>query len=125
MILQQLQIAEEIVQIAFAATIGALALGLALAFGLGGRPVAHRLLEDAYGTARAQKEQMKDDIATGRDRAQEQAGDAQSQGGGQAQDQGQVPVQDTAQDRSGAQTYDPYAQNDPAATQSFNEPRTR
>ena len=42
MILQQLQIAEQIVQIAFAATMGALALGLALAFGLGGRPVAQR-----------------------------------------------------------------------------------
>jgi len=125
MILQQLQIAEEIVQIAFAATIGALALGLALAFGLGGRPVAQRLLEDAYGTARAQKEQIKEDIATGRDRAEEQAGNAQSQGGDQAPDQGQVPVQDPAQDRSGAKTYDPYAQNDPGATQSFNEPRTR
>jgi small-conductance mechanosensitive channel len=48
MILQQLQIAEQIVQIAFAATMGALALGLALAFGLGGRPVAQRMLEDAY-----------------------------------------------------------------------------
>lgn len=48
MILQQLHIAEEIVQIAFAATMGALALGLALAFGLGGRGVAERLLEEAY-----------------------------------------------------------------------------
>ena len=40
MILEQLQIAPEIVRIAFAATMGALALGLALAFGLGGRGVA-------------------------------------------------------------------------------------
>lgn len=48
MILDQLQIAEAIVTIAFAATMGALALGLALAFGLGGRDVARRLLEDAY-----------------------------------------------------------------------------
>lgn len=48
MILQQLHIAEQIVQIAFAATMGALALGLALAFGLGGRGVAERLLEEAY-----------------------------------------------------------------------------
>ena len=37
MILDQLKIAPQIVQIAFAATMGALALGLALAFGLGGR----------------------------------------------------------------------------------------
>jgi hypothetical protein len=53
MILEQLNIAEEIVEIAFAATMGALALGLALAFGLGGRPVAERLLEDAYRKGRA------------------------------------------------------------------------
>jgi hypothetical protein len=53
MILEQLNIAEEIVEIAFAATMGALALGLALAFGLGGRPVAERLLEDAYRKCRA------------------------------------------------------------------------
>jgi len=53
MILEQLNIAEEIVEIAFAATMGALALGLALAFGLGGRPVAERLLEDAYRKGRS------------------------------------------------------------------------
>lgn len=55
MILEQLNIAEEIVEIAFAATMGALALGLALAFGLGGRPVAQRLLEDAYNKGRADR----------------------------------------------------------------------
>ncbi|MGL5828655.1 MAG: mechanosensitive ion channel family protein, partial [Angustibacter sp.] len=48
MILQQLQIAEPIVQIAFAATVGGLALALALSFGLGGRVVAERMLEQAY-----------------------------------------------------------------------------
>ena len=53
MILEQLNIAEQIVEIAFAATMGALALGLALAFGLGGRPVAQRLLEEAYAKSRA------------------------------------------------------------------------
>lgn len=36
MILSQLRIAPDIIQIAFAATMGAMALGLALAFGLGG-----------------------------------------------------------------------------------------
>jgi hypothetical protein len=40
MILNQLKIAPEIVQITYTALIGALALGLALAFGLGGREVA-------------------------------------------------------------------------------------
>jgi hypothetical protein len=59
MILQQLQIAEEIVQIAFAATMGALALGLALAFGLGGRPVAQRMLEDAYRKGQEERDQVK------------------------------------------------------------------
>ena len=48
MILEQLQIAPEIVRIAFAAVMFALALGLALAFGLGGRGVAERLLEEGY-----------------------------------------------------------------------------
>src|SRR5688572_29349978 len=56
MVLEQLQIAPEIVRIAFAATIGALALGMALAFGLGGRPVAQRMLEDAYGKGQEQKD---------------------------------------------------------------------
>lgn len=53
MILEQLNIAPQIVEIAFAATMGALALGLALAFGLGGRPVAQRLLEEAYAKGRS------------------------------------------------------------------------
>lgn len=59
MILQQLRIAEQIVQIAFAATMGALALGLALAFGLGGRPVAQRMLEDAYRRSREKEDQAR------------------------------------------------------------------
>lgn len=66
MVLQQLRIAEEIVQIAFAATMGALALGLGLAFGLGGRGVAERMLEDAYRTGR----QSRDRAGTGRRVAQ-------------------------------------------------------
>jgi hypothetical protein len=53
MILEQLNIAPQIVEIAFAATMGALALGLALAFGLGGRSVAQRLLEEAYAKGRS------------------------------------------------------------------------
>ncbi|WP_051707347.1 mechanosensitive ion channel family protein [Nocardioides aequoreus] len=73
MILEQLQIAPEIVRIAFAATMGALALGLALAFGLGGRPVAQRLLEDAYEQGRRSKEQVKRDVRTGQARAEDDA----------------------------------------------------
>lgn len=55
MILVQLRIAPQIVEIAFAATMGALALGLALAFGLGGRPVAQDMLEDAYRKGREER----------------------------------------------------------------------
>jgi small-conductance mechanosensitive channel len=73
MILEQLQIAPEIVRIAFAAVMFALALGLALAFGLGGRGVAERMLEDAYRKGREQREQVKSDLQTGRDRAQDEA----------------------------------------------------
>ncbi len=79
MILDQLKIAEQIVAISFAATMGALALGLALAFGLGGRPVAQRMLEDAYDSAQRNKEQIKQDMAAGRDRAQEQASSAHTE----------------------------------------------
>jgi hypothetical protein len=73
MILEQLQIAPEIVRIAFAATMGALALGLALAFGLGGRDVAARMLEDAYRSGKEQREQVKRDVQAGRDRAEDEA----------------------------------------------------
>ena len=76
MILEQLQIAPEIVRIAFAATIGALALGLALAFGLGGRQVAARMLEDAYQKGREQRDQVKQDLETAKDRGQERADQA-------------------------------------------------
>ena len=74
MILEQLKIAEEIVRIAFAATMFALALGLALAFGLGGRPVAQRMLEDAYRKGQEEKDQVKRDMQTGRERAEAEVG---------------------------------------------------
>jgi hypothetical protein len=70
MILNQLRIAEDIVIIAFACTMGALALGLALAFGLGGRGVAERMLEDAYRSGREARDQVRRDVETGRSRAQ-------------------------------------------------------
>ena len=70
MILEQLKIAEEIVRIAFAATMFALALGLALAFGLGGRDLAGRILEDTYRKGKEQKDQIKSDLQVGRERAE-------------------------------------------------------
>jgi hypothetical protein len=70
MILTQLNIAPEIVQILFTAIVGALALGPALAFGLGGRNVAARILEEAYQRGRDEKDQAKDDLQTGKERGQ-------------------------------------------------------
>src|ERR671917_62909 len=52
MILNQLQIAPEIVTITYGALIGGVFLAMALAFGLGGREVAHDMLSDAYQRGR-------------------------------------------------------------------------
>ena len=72
MILDQLQIAQNIVVITYAGLIGAIALGSALAFGLGGREVAGRLLEGAYETGHAHKQEFKRDLDTGVSRAKEE-----------------------------------------------------
>ena len=76
MILNQLHIAEEIVTITYAALLGSLALGMALAFGLGGRDVAGRMLEDAYDKGQDKKDEAKDDLEKGKERAQDKAQDA-------------------------------------------------
>ena len=59
MILDQLNIAPAIVEITYIALLGSVALGMAIAFGLGGRDVAARLLEDAYGQGRAQRDELR------------------------------------------------------------------
>ncbi len=84
MILDQLKIAPEIVQITYAALIGALALGLALAFGLGGRHVAAEMLRGAYQKGQEQKGQVRADMQKGKERAQEQAQAATQQAGARA-----------------------------------------
>lgn len=71
MILDQLQIAQNIVVITYAALIGAVALGSALAFGLGGRDVAGQLLQGAYEKGQANKEEFKRDLDQGVSRARE------------------------------------------------------
>ncbi len=58
MILDQLHIARNIVDITYAALVGSVALGLALAFGLGGREVASRILEQAYDNAQDKSDQL-------------------------------------------------------------------
>jgi small-conductance mechanosensitive channel len=55
MVLNQLRIASDIVTITYAALMGAVALGAALAFGLGGRDVASRMLEEAYRRGQAER----------------------------------------------------------------------
>jgi Conserved TM helix len=69
MILNQLHIAPAIVTITYAAIMGALALGTALAFGLGGRDVASRLLEDAYRKGQAERQRLRVQQAGGGPRA--------------------------------------------------------
>lgn len=86
MVLDQLNIAPQIVTITYAALIGMLALAAALAFGLGGREVASKMLSDAYDAGQRNKEQVKQDVQTGKQRGQQQAGQAQAraQGGGES-----------------------------------------
>ena len=73
MILNQLRIAPEMVTITYAALLGAVALGSALAFGLGGRQVAADMLSTAYDKGREQKAQVRADMQKGKERAQAQA----------------------------------------------------
>ncbi len=79
MVLSQLKIAPAIVQITYTALIGAVALGAALAFGLGGREVAGGMLNDAYRKGQENKDQFKQDMQLGKERAQDQAQKAQQQ----------------------------------------------
>jgi hypothetical protein len=73
MVLNQLKIAEDIVTITFLVLLGSIGLGMALAFGLGGRGIAARLLEDAYQKGQEQRGQVRHDMEVGKGRAQEQA----------------------------------------------------
>lgn len=61
-ILDQLGIAETIVTITYAALLGSVALGSALAFGLGGQEVAARMLEDSYEKGKTKAAQAKRDV---------------------------------------------------------------
>lgn len=73
MILDQLMIAESIVTITYAGLIGAIALGSALAFGLGGREVAREMLQGAYEKGREHKDEFKRDLDVGMSRARDEA----------------------------------------------------
>ena len=92
MILDQLKIAEDIVVITYAALLGAIALGSALAFGLGGRDVAARMLEGAYSGVQQNKEQWKRDLDTGLSRGKDEAKRAKESVSSDASEDGRYAV---------------------------------
>lgn len=73
MILNQLNIARDIVNILFTAIVGAVSLGLALAFGLGGRDVARQLLEQAVDSAKDKSDTVRSDMQTASSNARRDA----------------------------------------------------
>lgn len=73
MILNELMIAEEIVMITYTALIGSVALGLALAFGLGGRDVASRLMEQAYDAGASNAGAAKRDLSRAKENTKRDA----------------------------------------------------
>lgn len=70
MILNELMIATEIVTITYTALVGALALGMALAFGLGGREVASQILQQAYEKGKQNAGQATAEIERAADRTE-------------------------------------------------------
>ena len=63
MILNQLRIATDIVNILFTAIVGAVAVGFALAFGLGGRDIAREILGQAYESGRRNAAKVQGEVA--------------------------------------------------------------
>lgn len=79
MILEQLKIAPGIVMLTYGLIMGSVSLGLALAFGLGGREVAGRMLSDLYEKGQASKDQVAADVRRGGRRARNKADDLSDQ----------------------------------------------
>ena len=73
MALVQLKIATEIVVATYVLVLGAIALGFALAFGLGGRDVAGRVLEGAYASGEAAMPQLRQEAQQAREQASTEA----------------------------------------------------
>ena len=73
MILNQLKIAPAIVTITYAALVGSAALGMALAFGLGGREVAATMLQNLYDKSQQAKVTAKRDARVGVTNAKKKA----------------------------------------------------
>jgi hypothetical protein len=130
MILDQLQIAQNIVVITYAGLIGAIALGSALAFGLGGRDVAREMLQGAYEKGQANKEQFKRDLDQGISRARDEVQTARdelsSSDDASSVDTQRQPVV-ASRDRDGSTPHDPMAQGLPGETafEPAHEPAER
>ena len=92
MILNQLHIAPAIVTITYAVLLGSLGLGMALAFGLGGRETAGQLVSGAYNKAQGQTDQVKHDMQTGKQRAQDQAEHAKAKAKASGDTTGSAPA---------------------------------
>jgi MFS family permease len=104
MILEQLQIAPEIVRIAFTAIMFALALGLALAFGLGGRELAADALRQAKEKGSDAAARAKQDAQVGQERARSEF----DQGSTHSASGSTYPATGGTATTGGA-THDPYA----------------
>ena len=69
MALDQLKIAEDIVVWTYVLVLGSIALGFALAFGLGGRDIARQILLSAYEGGRARVPELKADARQAKEQA--------------------------------------------------------
>lgn len=76
MALVQLEIATQIVVGMFYIVLGGIVLAAALAFGLGGRNAAQRLLDGAYEKGQQAMPQAREELALAKDRAAERTGEA-------------------------------------------------
>jgi hypothetical protein len=100
MILNALRIAPEIVTITYAALLGSAALALALAFGLGGRDVASRMLNDAYDRSQERSDDVRRDLDKGKEQAKQDAQAAKDKASG-GQEPDRVGARSTGAGSSG------------------------
>ncbi len=100
MILDQLEIAPDIVRTAFQALMFGTALGLALAFGLGGRDAAARMVNDAYDKGQEKRGEVRRDLETGKERGQQDAEQAKQRA--QAEHQQRAGGGTQTQEQTGA-----------------------
>ena len=119
MILNQLGIAETIVNTTYIALIGAVALGSALAFGLGGRDAAADLINSGYRKAQQQSDQVRADVQTGRERGQAEAQQYTQQYAPSDQPTQVTHPPQATQPVAPAPHHDNGAAPQPGATQSF------